>query len=175
MGIIEALDYRVYQPNTVQRAMRHPLGLRPASWLFARSLHHIDNLLLRLSHGRVTTPGFLTGLPVVQITTIGARSGLRRSTPLLGIPVGDDLAVIGTHFGQPGTPGWYYNLQADPIVEVAYQGKTVTATAREAEGEEREVIWDRGQQIYPGYEAYARRIHDRPIHVMVLTLRPSEG
>lgn len=88
--------------------------------------------------------------------------------PLLAIPSGDNLAVIGTRFGQRNTPGWYFNLRAHPRAEVAYRGKTVDVAAREAEGEEREDIWARARQIYPGYEAYARRIRGRPIHIMLL-------
>jgi deazaflavin-dependent oxidoreductase (nitroreductase family) len=83
--------------------------------------------------------------------------------------MGDDIAIIGTRFGQPGTPGWYYNIRSDPTVEVAYRNKTVTAAAREAESEEREAIWERARQLYGGYEAYARRIRDRQIHIMVLS------
>ncbi len=71
--------------------------------------------------------------------------------------------------GSPELPVWYYNIRADPTVEVVYRNETVTAAAREAEGEEREVIWGRARQLYGGYEAYARRIRDRQIHVMVLS------
>lgn len=88
--------------------------------------------------------------------------------PLIGVLSGDSLAVIGTRFGQRNTPGWYFNLRAQPRAQVAYRGKTIDVTAREAEGEEGEDIWARARQIYPGYEAYARRIQGRPIHIMVL-------
>jgi hypothetical protein len=55
---------------------------------------------------------------------------------LLGIPFAGDLAVIGTRFGLKGTPGWYYNIRADPAMQVIYRNKKVAAVAREAQGEE---------------------------------------
>jgi deazaflavin-dependent oxidoreductase (nitroreductase family) len=131
----------------------------------------MDRVVLGRSGGRFSVPEILAGIPIVTIITTGARTGQRRETPLLGVPVEGDLAVIGTRFGQPGTPGWYYNLRAQPMVELTYRGKLVPARAREAEGEEWSTIWDRARHIYAGYEAYARRINDRRIHIMVLNER----
>lgn len=142
---------------------------RAGAWLFARSLHHVDRFLLRLSGGQVTLAGVTAGIPVLTITMTGARTGQRRTTPLLGVPFGDDIAVIGTRFGQQGTPGWYYNLRAGPRVEVVYRNRSVTAVAREADGAEWQAIWAQARKIYAGYEAYARRIKDRKIHIMVLS------
>ena len=115
------------------------------------------------------TPGSLAGIPVLTVTTTGARTGQRRTVPLLGVPAGDDIAVIGTSFGQPRTPGWYHNMRADPKVEVTYRDRTVKAIAREADDRERQVIWDRARTIYAGYQAYASRIKNREIHIMILS------
>jgi deazaflavin-dependent oxidoreductase (nitroreductase family) len=114
-------------------------------------------------------PAVAAGIPVMTLVTTGAKSGSERTTPLLGIPHGDGVAVIGTQFGQPGTPSWYYNLRANPSAELTYAGKRVSVVAREAEGEERQIIWEQGRQFYSGYDSYASRIHGRPIHIMVLT------
>lgn len=124
---------------------------------------------MRVSHGKVTLAGLTAGIPVLTITTIGVRTGQRRRTPLLGVPFGDDIAVIGTRFGQTGTPGWYYNLRAEPSLEVGYRDRTVSAFAREAADDEWQLIWDKARKIYAGYEAYARRIGDRKIRIMVLS------
>jgi deazaflavin-dependent oxidoreductase (nitroreductase family) len=132
-------------------------------------MHHIDKGLLRLSRGSVTASGLLAGVPVLTVTTTGARTGLRRTTPLVGVPVGDDIAVIGTRFGQRGTPGWYYNLRAEPRAEVSFRQAHVSAVAREADADEGQAIWARARTIYAGYEAYAQRIKDREIHIMVLS------
>jgi deazaflavin-dependent oxidoreductase (nitroreductase family) len=173
MGLIDQLDYRVPEANRFQRLIWKVSSSRPGAWFFSKTLHHIDRIVLRLSRGRVTVPRVLAGLPVVTLATTGARTGERRQVPLVGVPSGDDLAVIGTRFGQASTPGWYFNLQAEPRAEVGYRGRTVPVVAREAEGDEREAVWARGCQLYAGYQAYAQRIDHRPIHVIVL--EPSTG
>lgn len=168
MGIIQALDYQVRKSGAAQVAMQHVAATRAGAWFFARTIDHIDMALLRLSQGQVTLPGALAGLPVLTVTTTGARTGQRRSAPLVGVPAGDDIAVIGTSFGQSRTPGWYHNMRSEPKVEVTYRDKTVKAIAREADGDEWQAIWDRARAIYLGYEAYASRINNRQIHIMVL-------
>jgi deazaflavin-dependent oxidoreductase (nitroreductase family) len=169
MGIIQEFGYEVRKPNAVQVAMQHIAATPAGAWFFAKTLHHIDRALLRLSRGQVTLPGVVAGLPVLTVTTTGARTGRRRSAPLLGVPAGEDIAVLGTSFGQSRTPGWYHNMCADPKVEVTYRNKTINVIAREAGDEERTAIWDRARTIYAGYEAYASRIKDRQIHIMVLS------
>jgi deazaflavin-dependent oxidoreductase (nitroreductase family) len=168
VGILQAFDYQVRKPNAAQVAMQHIAATRAGAWFFARTLDHIDRALLRFSQGKVTVPSLVAGLPVLTVTTIGARTGRRRSAPLVGVPAGDDIAVIGTSFGQARTPGWYYNMRADPTVEVTYRDKTVKAIAREAGAEEKQAIWDRAKTMYVGYDAYASRIKNRQIHIMIL-------
>jgi deazaflavin-dependent oxidoreductase (nitroreductase family) len=173
VGIIQAFEYQVRKPSAAQVAIQHIAATRPGAWFFARTLHHIDRVLLRLSRGQVTLPGVVAGIPVLTVTTTGARTGQRRTTPLLGVPAGEDIAVIGTSFGQPRTPGWYHNMRADPKVEVTYRNKTVSAIAREAGDDERQAIWGRARTIYAGYEAYASRIKNREIHIMILSAEGS--
>jgi len=129
MGLIQALAYEVPEPNAAQRAMWHVSSSRPGAWLFAKSGPHLDRFLLRLSNGQVTLATLVAGIPVITIVTTGARTGQARTTPLLGVPFAGDLAVIGTRFGQKGTPGWYHNLRADPAVQIIYQGKSAAAVA----------------------------------------------
>ena len=168
MGLIQELDYRVAEANVFQRLMWKVSSSLPGSWFFAKTLHHVDRVVLRLTRGRLTVPGLLAGLPIVSLATTGARTGQRREVPLVGVPTGDHIAIIGTRFGQARTPGWFFNLRAEPRAEIAYRGRTVAVVAREADGDEREAIWSRGCEIYAGYQAYARRIDHRRIHVMVL-------
>ena len=169
MGIIRDLGYEVPSPNKAQRAVWKVSASRPGSWVFARSLHRVDKALLAMSHGRVTSAGLLAGIPVLTLTTTGARTNLPRTVPLLGVPYGDDIAIIGTRFGQPGTPAWYYNLRADPRAEVTFRETRVRAAVREASEDERPVIWAAARTIYAGYEAYGRRITGRKIRIMVLS------
>jgi deazaflavin-dependent oxidoreductase (nitroreductase family) len=172
VGLIDQLGYRVPEANRFQRLVWKVSSSRPGAWLFAKTLHHIDRLVLGVSRQRMTVPGVLAGLPVITVATTGARTGQRREVPLVGVPAGDQIAVIGTRFGQARTPGWYFNLRAEPRAEVGYRGRTVPVVAREAGGDEHVAVWARGCQLYAGYQAYARRIDHRQIHVMVLEPPP---
>lgn len=149
--------------------MQRIVATRAGAWFFARTLHHLDKALLSLSRGRVTFSAIAGGQPVLTVTTTGARTGQPRTTPLLGVPAGDDIALIGSSFGRPRNPGWYYNLRANPKAEVTYRDKTIRAIAREAGDDERQAIWDRAVTIYAGYQAYASWITNREIHIMILT------
>ena len=66
------------------------------------------------------------------------------------------------------TPGWYYNMRADPKVEVTYRNQTITAIAREATGEEAQAVWERARAICLGVDSYKDRIKNREIHIMIL-------
>lgn len=169
MGLVEELGYEVPQANAVQRAVWKVTSSKPGAWLFARTSHHLDLFLLKVSGGRWTLARLLAGIPVIVLISTGARSGERRSTPLLGVPMGEDLAIIGTRFGQHGTPGWYFNLRKQPSAEVVCNNRTVAVVAREAESAEWQQAWDGARRLYSGYEAYARRITDRKIRIMVLS------
>ncbi len=168
MGLVQELGYRPRRANVLQRASWLFASSRPGAWLFSKTLHHVDRVLMRVTRGRLSVPGLLAGLPLITLVTRGARSGRLRESPLLGVPFGDDLAVIGTSFGQRATPAWWFNLRADPEVSVRHRAREAKARAREADEAERAAIWERARGLYAGYEAYARRITGRPIHVVVL-------
>jgi deazaflavin-dependent oxidoreductase (nitroreductase family) len=138
------------------------------SWLYARVLHHIDRLVHRLTRGRYSFGGWVSGLLVVMLTTTGAKSRQQRTFPVLGVPDGDNLVVIASNWGQRHHPGWYYNLRAHPTATVAVGGVPRRVKAHEAIGEERERLWQRGLEVYPRYGTYKRRAAHRRIPVMVL-------
>jgi deazaflavin-dependent oxidoreductase (nitroreductase family) len=154
--------------NPLQRALRRFAASGPGSWLFARILHRIDRPVYRLSGGRYTFASLLSGLPVVMLTTTGARSGRSRSLPVLGFPTAEGLVVIASNYGQERHPAWYHNLRANPEGQVAVNGKTHRFRAVQAEGEQRERIWQEGLRIYPGWSTYERRATNRRIAVFVL-------
>ncbi|WP_430333147.1 nitroreductase/quinone reductase family protein [Rhodococcus sp. ACT016] len=163
----QARTYR--QANLIQRGLRSVAGLAPVSWVFARTLHHIDRPVFRITRGRRTLTSMLTGLPVVMLTTTGARTGFRRTLPLLGLPDDGRIVVIASNYGQVDNPSWYYNLRAHPRAEISVAGGAVRdVRAREAEGAERERLWRLGLSIYPAWAGYAKRATDRRIPVMVL-------
>jgi deazaflavin-dependent oxidoreductase (nitroreductase family) len=166
LAVAEPLTYE--RANPAQKALRRVAATTAGSWLFARVLHHIDRPVYRLTRGRHTFASLATGLPVVMLTTTGARSGRPRSVPVLGLPTPDGLVVIASNYGQHGHPAWYYNLRSNPEGEVAVDGESRRFRAREAEGEQRARIWAEGLRTYPGWAVYERRASERRIAVFVL-------
>jgi len=160
-----------HRPNAVQRTLHPILRTKASGWFLARTLHHFDRPVLRLSRGRYSLTSLLVGLPVVTVTTIGAKSGQPRSLPLVAIPDGEHVILIASNFGQKHHPAWYYNLRTHPEVQLTYEGKTVTYVARETFGEERERCWQRAVEIYSGYARYKERAGQRQIGVFLLTPR----
>jgi deazaflavin-dependent oxidoreductase (nitroreductase family) len=148
--------------------MRRFAASGPGSWFFARVLHHIDRPIFRLTGGRHTLASLVSGLPVVMITTTGARSGVERTLPVLGLPTPDGLAVIASNYGQERHPSWYYNLRANPQGYVTVDGVRSAFRASEAEGDVRARIWQEGLSVYPGWSQYERRASHRQIAVFVL-------
>ena len=150
-----------------QRALQHFLVLRPVTAFLAPILHHVDTFFLRLSGGRWDI-AWLSGLPIVEITAIGAKSGQPRTLPLAGLPDGNKFVVIASNFGRKRTPAWYYNLKANPECMVKKKGQAGTYIARETKGEERERYWNLAVSYYIGFEIYKQRASHRKIPVMVL-------
>ena len=88
------------------------------SWIRPRALVRIDREVFRLSRGRTTFSAWISGLPIIMLTTTGARSGQARTLPVLAWPEHDHLVLIASNFGLPSNPGWYYNLRAEPQVMI---------------------------------------------------------
>ena len=160
-----------YRPNAFQRGLQPILRAKASSWFLARTLHHFDRPVLRLSRGRYSVTSLLAGLPVVTVTTIGAKSGQPRSLPLIAVPDGSDVILIASNFGQKHHPAWYYNLHANPEVQLTFEGRTVVYTAFETSGEERARCWQRAVDLYSGYARYKVRASHRHIGVFLLTPR----
>ncbi|MBI5945456.1 MAG: nitroreductase family deazaflavin-dependent oxidoreductase [Chloroflexi bacterium] len=155
------------KPNAFQKLLHRILMLQPVSAFLAISLYRIDKLILKYSKGKHTIAE-LAGLPMTQITTTGAKTGERRTMPLVSLLDGEKIALIGSNFGQKNNPGWYYNLKACPECTVQINGKPAQYVARQAEGEEREKYWSMAVSYYKGYEVYKIRAAHRQIPVMVL-------
>ena len=163
-----AESFSYAQANPVQRVLRRFAGSGPGSWLFARVLHRIDRPVYRLTGGKQTFASLVSGIPVVMLTTRGARSGRPRTVPVLGLPAQDGLVVIASNFGQDKHPAWYHNLRADPHGSVVVDGQTRAVRAVEVQGEQRARIWQEGLRVYPGWSQYERRAAHRRIAVFVL-------
>jgi deazaflavin-dependent oxidoreductase (nitroreductase family) len=138
-----------------------------AAWLILNVLTVIDAHLLRWTDGRVSISS-LSGLPIALVTTTGAKSGQPRTTPLLCMPDGDCRFLVASNAGQDHHPGWYYNLKANPLVEITLPGASGTYRARDARPAEREHLWSIAYQHYPGYAGYRRQVEARQIPIVVL-------
>jgi deazaflavin-dependent oxidoreductase (nitroreductase family) len=162
---------RYRDANPLHRFVRGFAATAPVSWVFARTLHHVDRPVFRLTGGRHTFASLVSGLPVVMLTTTGARSGKRRTLPLLGIPDGERTVVIASNYGRAHNPSWYYNLRERPEAKLSVGGKRRRVLAHEADGGERDRLWRLGLEVYPGWTGYERRARPRRIPVMVLSPR----
>lgn len=139
------------------------------SWVFQRTLYRIDRPLHRWTDGRVTVPGLVTGMPVVMLTTTGAKSGVSRTMPVAGIPFDDDLVVLGTNYAQGRTPGWVINLEKEPRATVAWKSRSVPVIAVVVPGERMDEVWQAASRVYVGFPKYRQRIADtRPVRAFVL-------
>lgn len=113
----------------------------------------------------------LRGVPVVLLTSVGAKSGKLRKTPLMRVEHGGEYAVVASLGGAPKHPVWYHNLAANPHVELQDGPEKRDYTAHEVFGEERELWWERAVKVWPDYAEYQKKT-DRVIPVFVL--RPLE-
>lgn len=144
----------------------------PGARLFSHIGHRLDGPSLRWSHGRFAPGAFLTGAPLITLTTIGAKSGQPRAIPLLGTPDGENIILIASNWGGKKHPSWYHNIRANPQVQVARKGQSKTYIAQEVTGAEYDRCWQQAVAIYPGYELYKSRTDGRAIPVILLTPQP---
>lgn len=168
MGLAAELAYVHHRPNPLQRVVQAFASTKFGAWVFSKALRHLDNVIGRVTRGRHSGPGLLAGLPVLDLTTTGRKSGQRRTSHLISVPVGDTLALLGTNFGQPATPAWVLNLEADPRATVSYRGTVREVVARPATDAEREQVFAASAGIYGGYLKYQQRITTRRVRVFVL-------
>jgi deazaflavin-dependent oxidoreductase (nitroreductase family) len=112
----------------------------------------------------------LNGRPMLLLTTTGAKSGQRRTTPVMYIPDGDRVLVIASNAGAPAHPDWYRNLVAHPEVTVEVGSETFDGTAVVVEGSERQRLWTRIVELYPFFADHQAKI-TRQIPVVVLERR----
>jgi deazaflavin-dependent oxidoreductase (nitroreductase family) len=114
----------------------------------------------------------LRDMPVVILTSRGAKSGTLRKTPLMRVEHEGRYAVVASQGGAPDHPNWYFNLVADPHVELQDGPVRTDMVAREVTGDEKAIWWERSVAAYPDYADYQEKT-DRQIPVFVL--EPLDG
>jgi proline iminopeptidase len=107
------------------------------------------------------------GSTILLLTTKGRKSGEPRTTPLIYAEDGDNYVIVASKGGAPEHPGWYENLSKEPSVELQVKDDVFAARARTAEGEERERLWRKANEVWRHYDEYATKT-DREIPVVVL-------
>jgi proline iminopeptidase len=107
------------------------------------------------------------GATVLLLTTKGRRSGQPRTTPLIYAEDGERYVVVASKGGAPEHPGWYENLSKEPTVELQVEDQVFPARARVAEGDERDRLWRKANEVWSHYDEYQEKT-DREIPVVVL-------
>jgi F420H(2)-dependent quinone reductase len=143
---------------------------RPFTWFLVNVGNRVDPFLMRATGGRVRTT---LNAPTVLLTHTGAKSGKKRTTPLAYFTDGDDVIMIASAGGAQKHPAWYRNVSANPEVELWTKGGGGRYRAVEAQGEQRQRLWDKATAFYPGFAKYQERARDRVIPVVVCS--PLDG
>jgi F420H(2)-dependent quinone reductase len=110
----------------------------------------------------------MRGRPVIILTSVGAKTGKIRKTPLMRVEHDGEYAVVASLGGAPSNPVWYYNLAADPHVELQDGAVKQDYQAREVHDSERDAWWERAVAAWPDYAEYQKKT-SRTIPVFVLT------
>jgi deazaflavin-dependent oxidoreductase (nitroreductase family) len=128
---------------------------RSADFWF-RGVSRAHAALLKASRWRLGAG--VVGMPIVELRTIGRRSGRPRAV-ILSAPVidGERLVLVASKGGDDRNPAWYDNLVANPSVDLTVRGTTRPMTARPADAEERAVLWPKVVGAYSGYAVYQHR------------------
>jgi len=160
----------IRRPNAFQKLLHRFFMLRPVTAFFATWIHRLDLLILKWTKGRFSAAE-LVGWPMIQLTTVGAKTNQPRMMPLLGVFDQEKIALIASNLGRAHHPGWYYNLKVRPECDVEFKGRSRKYIAREVIGEEYEHYWKMAISFYAGYEKYKQRAAR---HIPVMLLEPKK-
>jgi deazaflavin-dependent oxidoreductase (nitroreductase family) len=103
------------KPNAIQKWLHRFFMLPAVTAFFAPRVHRIDRAVLKLTGGKLTASEVL-GWNMIQLTTIGAKTGQTRTMPLIGMFDGEKIALVASSFGREHNPGWYYNLKVHALL-----------------------------------------------------------
>ena len=119
------------------------------------------------------TKNGMNGMAIVVVTSVGAKTGMLRKTPLMRVEHDGEYAVVASLGGAPNNPVWYYNLKKNPHVELQDGPVKKDYVAREVSGDERDIWWERSVAAFPEYANYQKKT-ERIIPVFVLTEMPTK-
>jgi F420H(2)-dependent quinone reductase len=146
------------------------LDLTERSWPLLHRAMGAHTLAYRATRGLIghRIPGLRA--PILLLEHVGAKSGKRRTSPLLYIPDGERYVIVASKGGFPKHPAWFHNLRAHPDVTVQVGSAKREVRARVASGAERERLWQRAVELYGPYADYQKRT-ERQIPLVVLEPR----
>jgi deazaflavin-dependent oxidoreductase (nitroreductase family) len=110
------------------------------------------------------------GPPMLLLDHVGAKSGTKRTTPLVYVEDGDAYVIVASKGGHPRHPAWFHNLRANPDTRIQVGTRKLDVTAREATAAERKRLWPKAVEVWSGYDGYQKRT-DRKIPLVVLEPR----
>lgn len=110
----------------------------------------------------------MKGKPIIVLTTVGAKTGKLRKTPLMRVEHNGEYAIVASLGGAPKNPVWYYNVVKNPRVQLQDGGVTREYDAREVFDDEKALWWERAVEAWPDYAEYQKKT-DRQIPVFVLS------
>ncbi len=152
---IPAVDPQKVASSPFKRALTAFALTKFGTWYSSRLGARIDPWLMRATRGRVDHS--FGQIPIVLVTVRGARTGRQRTIPLLYFSDGDDVILIASSYGRPKFPAWYYNLKANPDVTLEVKGRSASYLAHEAQGEDRDRLFELAKKVYSGYNQYEQR------------------
>ncbi|HEX2234240.1 MAG TPA: nitroreductase family deazaflavin-dependent oxidoreductase [Thermoleophilaceae bacterium] len=139
------------------------------SWPLLGRLTGLHTFAYRATKGVIghRIPGAFS---MLLLDHVGAKSGEKRTSPLLYLADGDDLVIVASKGGHPQNPAWFHNLRANPVTTVQVGSEKRKVRARVANGEERSRLWPKLVEMYGPYRDYQRRADkmDREIPLVIL-------
>lgn len=129
--------------------------LSPVTKSIVKGLSKFNAWVFKKSNGRFL--GKLKGQEICVVTMKGAKSGKMLDFPLMYVPYQDGVILVASFGGAPKHPVWYYNLVANPNIEVRAKGKLMNLVARRASSEEKAKLWPICCEYYADYENYQQR------------------
>jgi len=142
---------------------------RDRHWTALRQAIKLHTFVYRASGGLIGHR-FRGSPPMLLLDHLGARSAVRRTTPLVYLRDGENVVLIASKGGYPRHPAWFHNLRAHPDTTIRIGSRRMKVRARVADPQDRARLWPKAVEVYPGYEGYQRRT-EREIPVVILEPR----
>ena len=137
-----------------------PKGLdRPSTVRIIKVMSRVNTRIYRLTGGRLgkkwrVGAAFRKPIPICLLTTTGRKSGQPRTVPLCFLPQGEDIVLVASQGGLPSNPQWYYNIKANPDVQIEIGKQAAGYKARVAQPDERAELWPKLVDLYADFDTY---------------------